>query len=197
LSDPATIRVYDQRAADYAALSDDITSADPGLAAFIAACPSGGHVLDLGCGPGAAAASMAKAGLITQATDASAEMVALAAAHPGVNARRAYFDDITGTEVYDGIWASFSLLHAPRADFARHLSALYKALKPGGAFCIGMKLGSGEARDSIGRLYTYYSADNLDIFLTDAGFTPMSHKFGTAVGLDGKDAEFVVITAHG
>lgn len=197
MSDPTTIRVYDQRAADYAALSDEKTSADPVLAAFIAACPPGGLVLDLGCGPGAAAATMANAGLIAQATDASGEMVAMAARHPGVTARQAVFDDIMGTDIYDGIWASFSLLHAPRTDFARHLSALHKALKPGGAFCIGMKLGSGEARDSIGRLYSYYSADDLDIFLTGAGFTPMSHKFGTTVGLDGKDADFVVITAHG
>jgi 2-polyprenyl-3-methyl-5-hydroxy-6-metoxy-1,4-benzoquinol methylase len=197
LSDPATIRVYDERAADYADLTDAQNSGDPQLSAFIAACPTGGRVLDLGCGPGSAAAEMARAGLIVEATDASGEMVALAARHPGVDARQALFNDITGTDLYDGIWASFSLLHAPRSDFARHLAALFLALKPGGAFYIGTKLGKGEARDSIGRLYTYYSVRELDTYLTDAGFTVLSHKFGTATGLDGSPADYVQVTAHG
>lgn len=197
MSDPATIRVYDERAADYADLTDAKNSDDPRLADFIAACPTSGRVLDLGCGPGSAAAEMAKAGLIVEATDASAEMVALAARHPGVSGRQALFDDITGTNLFDGIWASFSLLHAPRAKFARHLGALHLALKPGGAFYIGMKLGKGEARDKIGRLYTYYSAQELDTYLNAAGFTVVSHKYGTAAGLDGAEADYVLVAAHG
>jgi SAM-dependent methyltransferase len=197
MPDPDTIRVYNERAADYADLTDSDNSSDPRLAAFIAACPKGGHVFDLGCGPGAAAAAMARAGLRVTATDASPEMVALAARHPGVTARQALFDDVTGTDIYDGIWASFCLLHAPRADFPSHLAALHQALKPGGMFFIGMKLGSGQSRDSIGRLYTYYSAPELDNFLTEAGFTPQSHDFGTSVGLSGTEAGHVLVTAHG
>lgn len=197
MSDPATIRVYDERAADYADLTQAQDAADPWLSAFINACPSVGRVLDLGCGPGSAAAQMARAGLIAEATDASGEMVALAARHPGVKARQALFGDITGTGIYDGIWASFSLLHAPRSDFPRYLGALHRALKPGGAFYIGMKLGKGEARDSIGRLYTYYSVQELDACLTTAGFAVLSHKFGTAVGLDGSPADYVQVAAHG
>ena len=197
MTDPDTIRVYDDRAADYADLTDNAVSDDPSLAAFIAALPSGGLVLDLGCGPGAAAAVMAQAGLRVEATDASSEMVAMAARHPGVTARQAVFDDITGSNVYDGIWASFSLLHAPRTDFPTHLGALHKALKPGGVFFIGMKTGTGQARDTLGRLYTYYTAPELDTYLTQAGFTPQSHKVGTGTGLDGEQAEFILVTAHG
>lgn len=197
MPDPETIHVYDKRAAEYADKTDAENSADPLLLAFIAACPAGGRVLDLGCGPGAAAAAMARAGLLVDATDGSGEMVALAARHAHVNARQALFDDIDGTDIYDGIWASFSLLHAPRADFPRHLAALHKALKPGGIFCIGMKLGTGEARDRIGRLYTYYSASELDSFLTKAGFNLVSHKFGSGTGLDGSESDFIQVTAHG
>jgi trans-aconitate methyltransferase len=195
--DPETIRVYDDRATEYADLTDSNISDDPNLAAFIAACPAGGRVLDLGCGPGAAAAAMVQAGLKVEATDASSEMVAMAARHPGVTARQAVFDDISGSDIYDGIWASFSLLHAPRTDFPSHLKALHKALKPGGTFWIGMKTGTGQARDTLGRLYTYYTAPELDTYLTEAGFTPRSHKVGTGKGLDGKEAEYILVTAHG
>lgn len=196
MSDADTIKVYDARAADYAAMTDDHNTSDPTLSAFIAACPAGGRVLDLGCGPGASAAVMAKAGLVVEATDASIQMVALAGQHPGVNARQATFDQISGQGVYDGIWASFSLLHAPRADFPRHLAACHKALKSGGVFAIGMKLGSGAARDSIGRQYTYYSIEDLEQHLTSAGFTIVDKETGTGTGLDGSLSDYVAVTAH-
>ena len=196
MSDADTIRVYDARAADYADMTDDHNTADPKLAAFIAACPPGGHVLDLGCGPGASAAVMAQHGLVVDALDASAQMVALAGAHPGVTARQATFDQIKGRGMYDGIWASFSLLHAPRADFPRHLAACHQALKPGGVFVIGMKLGTGAARDKIGRHYTYYSADALDQHLAEAGFVVVDREFGTGSGLDGSLSDYVSVSAH-
>ncbi|UWQ28454.1 class I SAM-dependent methyltransferase [Leisingera sp. M523] len=197
MTDSETIRVYDSRAADYAALTDEQAGNDPSLAAFIGACPKGGRVLDLGCGPGTSAAAMAQSGLLADALDASAEMVALAGQRAGVNARRATFDQIEGTGVYDGIWANFSLLHAPRADMPRHLAALKQALKPGGVFHIGMKLGEGEARDGIGRLYTYYSEDELVQLLEQTGFDVKTRKFGEAEGLDGTMAPFILVTAHG
>ena len=197
MPDPETIRVYDQRAEEYAALNIKDGSAEAKLREFIAACPQGGRALDLGCGPGLSAAEMARAGLQVDASDASAEMVALAARHEGVNAFQALFSDITGENIYHGIWASFCLLHAPRAEFAGHLAALHKALKPGGIFYIGMKLGQGEARDALGRLYTYYTTEELDTCLTRAGFRDFHHIFGTSRGLDGELADYVAIRAHG
>jgi len=197
MSDPETIRVYDSQAAEYAGLTDEATAEDPQLRAFIDALPAGGRVLDLGCGPGQAAALMAASGLQADATDASSEMVAMAAAHPGVTAWQATFDDIAGEDLYDGIWASFCLLHAPRADMPRHLAALKHALKPGGTFYIGLKTGDGEHRDSIGRLYTYYQPQELDHLLKTAGFTPQSHRTGRSQGLDGSMADWISVIAHG
>lgn len=197
MTDDETIRVYNTRAADYAALVQDDDTADPDLATFIAACPAGGRVLDLGCGPGTAAVKMAKAGLQVEAIDASAEMIALASQHNGVQARVGTFDDIEGDQIYDGIWASFCLLHAPRSRMADHLSALHTALKPGGVFFIGMKLGTGTHRDDIGRQYTYYAQDELMGQLQNAGFTPHSHRLGSSKGLDGTMADWIVIHAHG
>jgi len=157
----------------------------------------GGRVLDLGCGPGHHAAAMAQAGLDVLAVDGSTEMVALAAALPGVTAWHALFDDIPQFGPVDGIWASFSLLHAPRADFPRHLAAL-RALCPTGApFVLGMKLGTGEETDHLGRFYSYYTEHELNDLLTAAGFTPKSALHGAGKGLAGTVDNFIVITSHG
>lgn len=197
MSDAETLRIYDSHAAEYAAKNSDYLSKDPRLHAFIAACPSGGRVLDLGCGPGTSAAVMAQAGLKPDAMDASSEMVALAGAHIGVNARQATFDDISGTGIYAGIWANFSLLHAPRSAMPRHLAAIKTALSGGGAFYIGLKLGKGEARDALGRLYTYYEEDELKDLLATAGFTVLNCTFGKTEGLDGSLAPWISVAAHG
>jgi SAM-dependent methyltransferase len=201
MSDAETLRIYDEKAADYAAMNQDYLRRDPRLAAFIAACPAGARVLDLGCGPGASAAVMAAAGLRADATDASAEMVALADAQPGVTAWQARFDEIAGeakaAAIYDGIWANFSLLHAPRADFPDHLAAIKQRLKPGGIFYIALKLGKGEARDALGRHYTYYEEDELKDLLMTAGFTVKDCAHGESKGLDGTMARWISVACHG
>lgn len=193
--DAETIAVYDARAAEYA----EMTSPERGnaaLASFIAALPPGGAVLDLGCGPGHSAAAMADADLQVTAIDASGEMVALAARHKGVTARQLTFAQIEGRALYHGIWANFSLLHAPRSDMPRYLAALHLALKPGGLFHIGLKTGTGELRDSIGRLYTYYTEGEIRTLLGEAGFTITSHRTGREPGLDGTIAPWITLAAH-
>lgn len=195
MSDKDTLKVYDARAAEYARLTGEGQASDPHLAAFIEECEAGGRVLDLGCGPGVAAGVLAQAGFEVDATDASSEMVALAARRPGVTAWQASFDDIEGSALYDGIWANFCLLHAPRADMPRHLAALHAALKPGGLFHIGLKTGTGEKRDALGRFYTYYTEAELEDLLSDAGFAVQFRAYGRDKGLDGVDADWIVMRA--
>ena len=197
MADKETLRVYDAKAADYAKLIDSDTKENPYLERFIARLPTGGRVLDLGCGPGLAATRMANAGLQVDAMDGSAEMVAMAAQHDGVTAWQATFDQITGTDIYDGIWANFCLLHASKEAMPHHLAAMVTALKPGGAFHIGMKLGSGSQRDAIGRLYSYYSEPELLTLLGAAGLTAGETDHGRTVGLAGTEADRIVVAAHG
>ncbi len=196
MSDPDTIRLYDRQADHYADLTDAHNAADPQLAAFIAACPRGARVLDLGCGPGASAAAMARAGLRVDAMDASAEMVARAGAHAGVTAWLATFHEIDREAVYDGVWANFSLLHAPRSEMPRHLAAIHRALRPGGILHVALKLGEGEARDRLGRFYAYYSEADLDRLLAEAGFAILGKQFGSGTGLDGTESDWISVTAR-
>lgn len=193
-TDRETIAVYDARAQDYA----DMVAQEkhPGLDAFLSVVQSGSHVLDLGCGTGAMSRKMMDAGLTVDATDASVSMVALAVER-GVPARQGVFSDLDAVGVYDGIWANFSLLHAPREDFPIHLAAIHRALKPGGHFHIGLKLGTGAKRDGIGRFYTYYTEDELDGYLNEAGFTPITRMLGEGRGLDGTRAPWIWVLSHG
>lgn len=197
MSDPETIRVYAAQADKYAAMTNDDKVSDTLLTNFIEALPSGGHVLDLGCGPGISAGILAAAGFTVTATDAVPEMVKLASQQHGVTVRCATFDEISGTDEYDGIWANFSLLHAPKADMPRHLAALSKALKPKGLLHIGMKEGTGEKRDSIGRHYSYYMLEELTALLKDAGLNVTEHTTGRAIGLDGTMANWLCLRAYG
>lgn len=196
MSDLETLKVYGEKAEEYAELVADEV-ADPALRTFIEALPKGAHVLDLGCGPGHGAAEMVRAGLSVDATDAVPAMVELASRHDGVNAWVATFDDLTGTNLYDGIWANFSLLHAERGDMPRYLGRLREMLRVGGMFHIGTKAGTGAKRDELGRLYTYYTQEEMTDLLKDAGFTPFSCTTGDGTGMDGEKFDWFAITAHG
>ena len=194
MTDAKTLAVYDAKIEDYLRL----TQAPPSksLLAFIKAIPEGGRILDLGCGPGLAAAEMARHGYDVDALDGSAEMVAAASKHPGVTARQATFDDLPSQATYHGIYANFSLLHAKRADFKRHIQACHAALHPGGIFHLTMKLGTGEKRDALGRFYTYYTAQELKDILAQAGFTLTFQREGQEKGLAGDVEPFIMMTAH-
>ena len=132
MNDRRTFDVYAERAQEYADATAPGIPDDPLLADFIAGLPPGARVLDLGCGPGGFAKVMADAGLDVVAMDPVPKMVALAAAAEGVTARLGSFDDLDEIDAYDGIWANFSLLHAPRTEMPRHLASclLYTSPSP-------------------------------------------------------------------
>lgn len=190
--DPRTVAAYDARAGDYAArFGDDVP---PDLAPFAALLPPSARVLDLGCGPGHVAEWLAARGHEAHAWDASAAMVARAAARPGVRARQATFEEVEGE--WHGIWAAFSLLHAPRADLSRLLRRLCGALRPGGALLVAMKTGEGERRDALGRRYSYLSEAELRDHLERGGLRIVSTRTGAEAGLAGAVEPHVAITAQ-
>ena len=192
MTDAKTIATYNEKAAHYA---DTFASDGPDktLQAFMALLPTDARVLDLGCGPGAASAHMREAGLDPDPMDASDGMIALAKDRFDLPARLGTFDDISGTEIYDGVWANFSLLHAPRADLPRHFEAIATATKPNGILHVGMKTGDGSNRDAIDRLYTYVTTPELQRLIEDAGFAIIHTHEGAERGMAGTLDPFVII----
>jgi SAM-dependent methyltransferase len=138
---------------------------------------------------------MQRAGLCVTAWDASAEMVALARRLHGIEAEQKTFDALECQQTFDGVWANFSLLHAPRQDFWRHLKAIHAALKNGGLLHLGLKTGTGTTRDTLGRLYTFFTPTELTDHLHSSGFTPIASRQGREVGLAGTEDPFIILRA--
>ena len=195
MADEQTLDVYAKRARDYA---DRFKDAGVGkhLREFMDALPPKARVLDLGCGPGMAAAALLAAGHDVDAWDASPEMADLGRKLYGLDIRLAPFDALAAKAEYDAIYANFSLLHAPKSEMPDHLSRIAKALKPGGLFHIGLKTGDGEKRDALGRFYAYYTDDEITGLLEAAGFSVESRATGEEPGLDGTVAPWIILKAR-
>ena len=193
MSDARTISVYERSVADYVALTPGTGGAP--FEAFVARLPGGGRVLDWGCGPGHFAARLASRGLVVDAVDATPAMVAHAVAEHAVAARVATFAELDAVGAYDGIWASFSLLHAARDDVPGRLEAAWTALRPGGVLYLSVKVGEGERRDALGRRYTYFGEAELAALLGAAGFAIEATFGGVSRGLSGEEARWTGLLA--
>ncbi len=191
-ADQETITVYDNKIQDYAALKPD-PQQDKTTRDFSAQLPPGARVLDYGCGPGASARAFADQGFQVEAFDASKEIVVLTQADRQIKTWQASFEEFQAQRCYDVIWASFSLLHAPRKQTPDLLMAIQCALKPNGYLTLALKLGTGSQRDSLGRLYTYYSLPELRGLLTAAKFDYLNHIESRSIGLDGTQSDWTVV----
>ena len=189
-SDIKTLRVYETQTSKYL---ENVIKEHPSetLRYFAANLPKKSNVLDYGCGPGLSAEYLANLGHNVVAFDASQNMLELVPEHARIKSYQATFDTFSENEIFDGIWASFSLLHAKRRDFPHLLTSIKRALKPYGLFSIGLKLGAGEKRDKLGRRYTFVFQNELDQLLKSSGFNVFDHILGKDVGLDGVMSEWV------
>lgn len=197
MTDKETIAAYEAKADEYATKFTASSGENRHVAAFLDGLPEPADLLDLGCGTGNAVVEMVAKGHRVTGLDPSDAMLAHARKRaPRATFRTATFDDLTDVAAYDGIYANFSLLHAPRADFPRHLKAIATALRPGGRFHIGMKTGKSAARDRLGRHYTYYGEDELREALATAGFTILKETTGASKGLAGDVEPWMILLAE-
>lgn len=195
--DTETIKYYDKSAESYL---DKVcnTYPDNDLLSFINSIKSGGTVLDLGCGPGNSSAMMQTAGLNVHASDCSQKMVDIAKNKFNVDAIKAEFKELSEINLYDGVWANFSLLHAPRSEMLSNLKKINRSLKKKGYLHIGLKIGTGEKRDALGRQYTYYQPKELKSLLVSAGFTINTTRLDMdgAISMTGMIEPFMIVTAY-
>jgi SAM-dependent methyltransferase len=164
--DKETLQFYRRNAEAYA---DRAKGPSIRLTGFLSLLPSGGSILELGCGAGNHSAEMLAAGFRVRATDGSPEMAEIASRRLGHPVEAMLFDQIDAYEAYDGVWASACLLHVPRDELAGILRKIHRALKPAGAFYASFKVGDGDGRDTLGRYYNYPSPEWLQATYTAAG----------------------------
>lgn len=181
--DYKTIDVYNAKVDEYSQMGGFTTNKH--LKDFVKLHKKNNIILDLGCGHGAAASYIIKAGLKCYAVDASLKMVELANKKFKVDARVCTFEELNPKLRFNGVYANFSLLHIKRNDFVKTLSKIENMLLSSGYLGLGMKLGSGTRRDSIGRFYAYYSEKELVAFLENINLKIISRYSGESKGLAG------------
>ena len=195
MADKQTVTIYNQNIATYKKMVNKLPDIKP-LNAFIDALQAGAYVLDWGSGPGYLAAEMRARGLRPLCVDASSKMVEAARNDYQLNAKQAEFSQLNESQIYDGIWANFSLLHVERAAFSSYISAAATALVPSGVFYVSVKLGKGQERDELGRFYSYFGQDELQVILVQSGFEIVDKFTGKSRGMAGKLEEWVGLLAE-
>jgi 2-polyprenyl-3-methyl-5-hydroxy-6-metoxy-1,4-benzoquinol methylase len=120
---------------------------------FLAHLPTGGHILDAGCGSGRDARAFLEQGYTVTAFDAAPALAELASAHCGLPVAVLRLEEIDWQARFDGIWACASLLHLSLLELPDVLRRLAVALKPGGVLFTSFKHGHGE-REHGGRRFT-------------------------------------------
>jgi SAM-dependent methyltransferase len=194
-ADPQTLAFYDGEAVTYATYASDKAERD-WLARFIGRLEPGASVLDFGCGSGWAAHALEAEGFRVSALDGSAGLAAEAQRRYGIAVRVMRFEELADDGLYDGVWASFCLLHDTRAAMPGHLARLHRALAPGGWLYLGLKEGTGAQRDSLGRRYTYFGADETEALLGAAGFPKVEITVEQGEGYDGSASGLLHILAR-
>ncbi len=195
MADDKTLEFYKTNAAAYVEAPSDEPM--PRLLAFIAALPQGARVLELGAGSGRDAAEMLRHGLDVDATDASPELAAEAEKRIGRTVRILRFSELDARDVYDGVWACASLLHAPADELTDDLTRIHRALRPDGLFVASFKAGNGEGRDGLGRYYNYPDRDTLEAHYRDsASWQALTIESVMGSGYDNLPTEWLWVTAR-
>ena len=108
---------------------------------FLAELPSGGTILDFGCGSGRDTAYFREKGFVVTPTDGSARMCALASDYLGSPVRVQEFNELDDEALYDGIFASASIMHLEYDRLVEVFPKLARALKPAGVLYVSFKYG--------------------------------------------------------
>lgn len=144
------------------------------LNSFLEYLEPGDTVLDLGCGSGRDSKIMLEKELEVTLLDASEELCALADIYTGIEPLCMDYQDIDFHEVFQGIWACSSLLHARKDEMPGILNRILKALKPGGVFYMSVKKGDFEGFRHE-RYFADYSMEEMrQIFYKIPGFEVIS-----------------------
>lgn len=125
---------------------------------FLAELPAGGSILDLGCGSGRDTAYFREKGFVVTPTDGSARMCELASEYLGTPVCVQEFNELDDVALYDGIFASASIMHLEYDRLVELMPKLVRALKPGGVLYVSFKYGDTDGY--LGkRYYTYMTEE--------------------------------------
>ena len=100
-----------------------------------------------------------------------------------VDARKMLFEEIEFIDLFDGIWASASLLHVPKEKLGDVLHRLNRALKKNGVLFMSFKYGNFEGiRDD--RYYTDINDDDVESLVGEGWKMIKYYISGDKIGRD-------------
>jgi SAM-dependent methyltransferase len=149
-----TTDYYERNAAAFARDTSSLDISDL-YREFLPLVPTGGKILDAGCGSGRDSVYFKQQGFSVTAFDASGEAAQIASRAIGQPVNVMTFLDVKSIEEFDGIWACASLLHVPQTQMDEALSCLSRSLKVGGVIYVSFKYGECEGERS-GRFFNDY-----------------------------------------
>ncbi len=123
-------------------------------------------------------------------------MAAEAARRFGLQVRVLTFNALDYEAAFDGVWAAWSLHHAPHDQIAGIMGKVARSLRAGGVLSMAVKSGSGERRDGLDRFYAYYDEPLIRRTLDDAGFDVEHLESGGGVGFDGEPCGTLAVIAR-
>ena len=136
------------------------------------------EILDLGCGPGRDLATFTAMGHRATGLEGSPRLAAMARAHSACEVLVQSFLALDLPPArFDGVFANASLFHVPSAALPGVLGQLQATLKPGGVLFSSNPRGQGQEGWQAGRYGVYHELADWRAFMTEAGFTELSHYY--------------------
>jgi ubiquinone/menaquinone biosynthesis C-methylase UbiE len=129
-------------------------------------------ILDVGCGPGHYCKAFNALRLDCWGIDVSDEMVEIARKNhdPEKIEKGSLFKLPYSKNAFDAIWHNSLIVHIPRRSIPEHFSQLHRILRDDGVLFLSAWIGKGSERRRQGRVFFYYSDDELQDFFKKADF---------------------------
>lgn len=158
-----TLQYYNKNAKDFivGTIAVDFTATQTH---FLSRLQDGSHILDFGCGSGRDTKYFLEQGYRVTAADGSIELCKAAGKYTGIPIRHMLFQELNGTEIYDGIWACSSILHLPLPGLNDVFHRMAAALKERGVIYTSFKYGTYEGERN-GRYFTDMTEEKFSCFL--------------------------------
>ena len=132
---------------------------------FLKLIPTGGRLLDAGCGSGRDALAFTRLGFQVEAFDASSRCVEHARRLTGLQIEQLRFEEMDFDAEFDGIWACASLLHLSHGQLEEVLAHFHRALRKHGVVYLSFKEGPEDTQRGT-RHFTNFTIDGFQDWVT-------------------------------
>lgn len=153
-----TLEYYNTNATDFVSNTVDVAFSEV-QDFFLAHIPSGGKILDFGCGSGRDTKYFLSCGYDVDAVDGSEELCKIASAYTGIEVKQMLFEELDAVNEYDGIWACASILHVEKKQLSSIIAKMAAATKENGTVYMSFKYGDFEGVRN-GRFFTYLAEES-------------------------------------